>query len=65
MKRDIDYYIGFTVSNFLSIKYLLYYGTNYKGILVVVIIQIVFQLFYIIYSKLKNKIKNKIKNEDN
>ena len=57
MKRQIDYYVGFTVSIILSVKYLNSYGINLKGVLVVAIIQLVFQIFYYFYSKLKRKRK--------
>lgn len=57
MKEKFDYYVGFFVSIFLSIRYLIVYGINVKGILVVAIIQTVFHIFYAVYSKIKSKRK--------
>ncbi len=55
MKEKFDYYVGFFVSIFLSIRYLIIYGINVKGILVVAIIQTVFHIFYAVYSKVRSK----------
>ncbi len=62
MKRKIDYYIGFVVSIILSIEYLMQYGINVKGVLIVIMIQTAFQVIYAFYNRIKKNVVKKIKN---
>ena len=54
MKRPMYYWIGFFVSIFLSVRYLILNGINIKSILVVIVIQVVYQGGIVILRRMSN-----------
>lgn len=55
MNKPMYYWIGFVVSIFLSVRYLILNGINVSSILVVIIIQVVYQVFVMVVRNVRKE----------